>query len=57
MQNEGIEQFLLWLNEEEEKAPDLKGCGEFETIWYAIGYQDALQKILSNYRLAFKDEL
>ena len=53
MDQEIIEQFLLWLKEESNAPRALKG----ETVdadWYRQGYQDATEEVMKMYRIAFQ---
>jgi hypothetical protein len=55
MDKDVVEQFLLYLKEEEQ----VKHVHEFtvEHSWYRRGYQQAVRRIEQSFRIAFDEEL
>jgi len=56
MDQETIEQFLLWLKEES-NAPRHQKAGTVDTDWYRRGYRDATDEVMKMYQIAFQDRL
>jgi len=56
MDQEIIEQFLLWLKEESNTPRALK-AGTVDADWYRRGYRDATEEVMKMYQIAFQDRL